>query len=126
MAVDGVARLAAARAAGLRVRAVGTALEVRGPRGAAAEAEALLAAKGAVLLALDAEDPAVAWRAAAMTDQILAAGPVPFLVARDAPLGPWACPSCGEPLRDGESYRCVLCGRAARLALARAQKGSGR
>ena len=50
--MDGLALLAEARVAGLTVHAAGDRLVVRGPRAAAAQAEALLARKQCVLAAL--------------------------------------------------------------------------
>ena len=43
----------------------------------------------------DGSDP-VAWRVEAMRARVPATGPLPYLVARDAPQGPRRCPSCGE------------------------------
>ena len=60
----------------------------------------------------------IAWRVEVMRSQIPDKGPLPFLVARET-VEPQAgcCLSCGDPLNQGDAYRCAACGRAANLAL---------
>src|SRR5687767_10962922 len=65
-----IAALAAARAAGLEVRADGGRLVVRGPTTAEALVRPLVSQPGAVLALLAAEDADVAWRVAAMRPQV--------------------------------------------------------
>jgi len=64
------------------------------------------------------DEPEISWRVEAMLSQIPDKGAIPFLVAREA-VEPQAgcCLSCGEPLNQGNAYRCAACGRAANLAL---------
>ena len=80
--------------------------------------ESLIEHKVEVLALLKTEDHEIAWRVAAMTQQIPDKGTIPFLVARqgvESKAG--CCLSCGEPLGTGNAYRCAACGRAANLAL---------
>ena len=110
--------LAEARAAGLDVRGEGERLVICGPRTAEAIAGSLLRHKQEVLAALAADAPEVAWRVASMRAQRPATGPIPFLVARQAPHSASGCLSCGAPLAPespGERLRCVPCVRAAWL-----------
>ena len=123
MGGDALTALAEARAAGLEVRAEPGRLVVRGPRSRAALARRLLDRTAEVLALLAAEDEEVAWRVAAMRPQVPTRGPIPFLVARDAPAAPRRCPSCGDPLGEGRSLRCEPCARAAWLVLHQAREG---
>jgi hypothetical protein len=125
--VDGgaVTALAAARAAGLEVRAEPGRLVVRGPRRAEPLVQQLLARTGDVLALLAAEDAAVAWRAEVMRRQVPRRGPIPVLVAREVAPAPGCCPSCGEPLEEGRSLRCGACSRAAWLVLHEVRESVG-
>jgi TubC N-terminal docking domain len=80
--------------------------------------ESLIEHKVGVLALLKTEDNEIAWRVAAMTQQIPNKGVLPFLVARqgvESKAG--CCLSCGDPLKQGDACRCSACGRAANLAL---------
>lgn len=80
--------------------------------------ESLIEHKVEVLALLKTENPEVAWRVAAMSRQIPDRGPLPFLVARksvEAQAG--CCLSCGDPLKQGDAYRCAACSRAVNIAL---------
>lgn len=80
--------------------------------------ESLIEHKVEVLALLKTEDNEIAWRVAAMTQQIPDKGAIPFLLARqgvESKAG--CCLSCGELLKQGDAYRCAPCGRAANLAL---------
>jgi hypothetical protein len=112
--------LAEARAAGLNVRAEGDTLIVRGPRSAEAIVAQLRDHKPEVLALLEAADPEVAWRVAALRPQISARGPIRWLAARtDTPAtdAPRCCGSCGDPLPVGRRFRCVPCVRAIEIVL---------
>jgi hypothetical protein len=112
-----------ARAAGLEVRAEADRLIVRGPRAQANLAQQLLEQKPVVLALLAAEEAELAWRIAAMRPPVPQSGPIPFLVAREAPLAAGQCLSCGEPLAAGRTYRCALCVRAAQVVLGWLREG---
>lgn len=76
--------------------------------------------KHAILAHLAADDPAVAWRAAAMRARHACAPDEswPFLTVRDMPRGACGCCSCGvpvEPYGDGPAVRCTPCMLAAWL-----------
>jgi TubC N-terminal docking domain len=80
--------------------------------------ESLIEHKVEVLALLKTADNEIAWRVAAMSQQIPDRGPLPFLVARksvEAHAG--CCLSCGELLSSGDAYRCAACSRAVNLAL---------
>ena len=125
MGGDAVSVLAAARAAGLEVRAEPGRLVVRGPRSRAELAERLLERTGEVLALLAAEDAEVAWRVAAMRPQVPPRGPIPVLMAREVGAAPGCCPSCGDPLGQGRGLRCGPCARAAWLVLHEVREGVG-
>jgi hypothetical protein len=68
----------------------------------------------------------IAWRVAAMRPQIPLRGPIPFLVARldlVTSCAPGHCGSCGEPLHEGQRFRCSPCQEAAWLALNEVREG---
>lgn len=80
--------------------------------------DSLIEHKVEVLALLTTEDPEIAWRVAAMSQQIPDRGPVPFLVARKSvEAQAECCFSCGDSLKQGDAYRCAACSRAANLAL---------
>ena len=79
--------------------------------------EALLAYKCEILPLLEAQDPEVRWRVEAMRRQVPAHGPIPFLIACNAPFVRGACLSCGDALASDRPYRCQPCVEAAILAL---------
>jgi hypothetical protein len=112
-----------ARTAGLEVRAEAERLVVRGPRAQEAFARGLLAAKGAVLALLAAEDAEVAWRVDAMRSQVPRNGPIPFLVAREGGFAIGCCRSCGDPIEPDRRFRCRLCVQAAQLVLQALREG---
>jgi hypothetical protein len=105
-----------ARAANLQVQADGEVLRIRGPRSSEAVAQRLIQHKAEVLAWLSANDPSVLWRVAAMRSRLPKHGPIPFLVAREAPVRAGHCLSCGETLR-GALGRCGPCARAAWLVV---------
>jgi hypothetical protein len=115
--------LAEARAAGLDIRAEPGRLVVRGPRSLEAVAQRLLERKSDVLALLAAEDANVAWRVAAMRPQVPQRGAIPVLVAREGVSVPGSCVSCGEHLREGVTFRCSLCSRAAWVVLHEVREG---
>ncbi|MDP9357132.1 MAG: hypothetical protein M3R02_17970 [Chloroflexota bacterium] len=80
--------------------------------------------KPALIAHLQEEEAAISWRVEAMREQILAGGPVPFLVAvpNRAPAA-GVCLSCGETFElVGYVPRCRLCTVAATRALAEIQE----
>jgi hypothetical protein len=119
--VIGVDLLDRARAAGLRVSADGDRLVVRGAVRLEALAREILDRKAEMLAALRQEaehaEADIAWRAAAMRGQVPPEGPVLLLLARPTRIEPGRCWSCGEPLQEGERFRCVPCQQAAWRAL---------
>ena len=123
MGEEPVTALAAARAAGLEVRAEPGRLVVRGPRSRADLAERLLEQAAEVLALLAAEDAEVAWRVAAMRPQVPKRGPIPVLTVRDVPPEWGRCVSCGGRLGEGRTARCEPCARAAWLVLHQAREG---
>ncbi len=68
----------------------------------------------AVLVQQDVEKPEVRWRVTAMRSQVPTKEGIPLLVARREirPI-PGKCSSCGDPLEQGNRYRCELCVQAA-------------
>ena len=115
------ALLARLHAHGIEVRAAGSSLRYR-PQGALTPAlvAELAAHKHLILAHLAADEPAVAWRVAAMRERHPHAPgrPLPFLTARDVPRGGAGCLSCGEPVEDrttGLVVRCGSCGHAGQL-----------
>jgi hypothetical protein len=125
MGGDALTALAEARAAGLEVRAEPGRLVVRGPRSGAELARCLLDRTAEVLTLLAAEDAEVAWRVVAMRPQVPSRGPIPVLVARDAPPVTGSCISCGDPLVASRATRCVPCARAVWLVLHDVREGVG-
>lgn len=120
-----VTALAAARAAGLVVRAEAGRLVVRGPKAAECLVGPLVAQPGAVLAVLAAEDAAVAWRIAAMRPLVPRRGAIPLLVAREHPPAPGCCLSCGDRLGLGRQHRCGPCAQAAWVVLHEVREGVG-
>ncbi len=113
------------RAAGLEVRAEGGRLVVRGPRTQEGLARRLLERKAEVLALLAADEAEVAWRLEAMRPQVPPRGPIPVLVARDAPVPAGCCISCGDGLREGRRFRCSPCAQAAGRVLDEVREGVG-
>ncbi len=71
-------------------------------------------------------DTNVAWRVEVMRAQIPPRGPIPFLMARldlATPCAPGHCGSCGDPLQEGQRYRCAPCQEAAWQALNAVREG---
>lgn len=121
--ISTIAALAAARAAGLEVRADRGRLVVRGPKTAEALVRPLVAQPGAVLALLVAEDAEVAWRVAVMRPQVPARGAIPVLVAQAQDSVPGSCISCGDRLSAGQRHRCGPCGQAAWVVLHEVREG---
>ncbi len=115
--------LAEARTIGLEVRVEADRLVVRGPRQHEAIARQLLAHKPAVIALLAEEEAEIEWRVAAMRPQMPARGPVPFLVARQSEVAAGSCPSCGDSLPPGRTYRCPPCAKASRLVVYAEREG---
>lgn len=115
--------LAAARAAGLEVRADGGRLVVRGPKAAEILVRPLVAQPGAVLALLAAEDAEVAWRVEAMRPQVPVRGLIPILVARAHNPVRGGCISCGGRLSPRQRYRCGPCAQAAWVVLHDVREG---
>src|SRR5215213_2366280 len=115
--------LTKAREIGFEVRADPGRLVVRGPRSFEAVAHRLLEWKADVLALLAAEDEHVAWRVEAMRSQVPQRGAIPLLVAREVEVDRGCCVSCGEPLREGLEFRCVLCSRATWVILHEIREG---
>lgn len=63
------------------------------------------------------DDPEVAWRLEIMRKQVPPSGAVPDLIAREAPIQPGTCFSCGEVLKGSQRYRCRPCAVAAAIAI---------
>ncbi len=104
---------------GVVLEAKGERLKVDAPKGAVTVElrEALMAHKAEVLVLLRSFEYEISWRVQAMLPQIPDIGLIPFLFMRElAKPHTNCCLSCGEPLRDA-LYRCLLCDRAANLAL---------
>lgn len=118
-----LAALAAARAAGLEVRADGGRLVVRGPKAAESLVRPLVAQPGAVLALLAAEDAEVAWRVEVMRPQVPLRGAIPVLVARPHHSKPGGCNSCGDRLGAGQRYRWGPCTQAAWVVLHAVREG---
>lgn len=104
---------------GVNVKAEGERLVGDAPTGVLTPElqKALAAHKGELLSLLRIGDFEVAWRVVAMRSQVPQAGALPFLVARDTPLHPGCCLSCGDPLAAGQLYRCGPCARAAAVVV---------
>src|SRR5262245_3591518 len=108
-----------ARAAGLRLEAVGDQLIVRGPRAAAPLVARLRRHRDSLLALLarqpgPAADPEVAARVAAFHSQLARwtharRSGVPLLGLPGVEVQAGRCLSCGEPLAPGRTYRCVPC-----------------
>lgn len=105
---------------GVTVEAAGDRLRVDAPKGAVTPElrEALAERKTEVLALITVTEKDVAWRVAAMLEQIPDIGPFPFLVARNGfACGPNCCHSCGDSLSDDPGYVCGPCSRAKHRAL---------
>jgi hypothetical protein len=66
------------------------------------------------------DEAAIAWRVAAMRNQLRPGAPSLFLVAASDALAcdaPGHCLSCGDALTPGHRYRCLACVRAAEQVL---------
>lgn len=108
------------RSRGVLIEAAGDRIRVDAPKGAVTPelCEALADRKIEIIALLKSGDGEIAWRTAAMLQQIPNRGPIPFLVARESVESKTGhCPSCGDPLNQGDTYRCAACGRAANLAI---------
>lgn len=119
--------LARLHAHGIEVRAAGDSLRYR-PQGALTRAlvAELAAHKHLILAHLAANEPAVAWRVAAMRAQLPASGPLPFLIARGTPRRADGCLRCGDPLAtrtEGLAVCCAPCVHAAQLVTAEYMNG---
>ena len=108
------------RSRGVVVEAAGDRLRVDAPKGAVTPElrEALAEHKTEVMALITITEEEIAWRVAAMLEQIPASGPFPFLVARkDVVTSPNSCHSCGDLLKDCAGYVCGPCSRAKHRAL---------
>ena len=106
--MDGLALLAEARAAGLSVAAAGDQLRVWGPRSAAPLAERLLAAKIAVLEALNAPrvtvDPTAVW----WDDHVPGGSSAIRYVPPRECIGPRVCSRVGVCDRHASGAPCLI------------------
>lgn len=111
--------LAQVRRLGVQLVIEGEMLLVDAPKGVltAVLREALAAHKHELLELLRGDDPEVAWRLEAMRKQVPPSGPIPDLIAREAPIRPGTCFSCGDPLTANQHYRCRPCAVAAAIAI---------
>lgn len=107
------------RAHDARLARDGETLRVDAPKGAL---------HGELVAALRARKPdllQVLWRVEAMRRQLPRRGSVPLLVARDCPLLPNHCVSCGDPVPDRNPGRCSLCVTAAVWVLREREYAAG-
>ncbi len=114
------------RARGIHLELAGDQLRCRADAGVLTSglAATIKTHKPALIALLREKEAAISWRVEAMREQMLAGGPVPFLVAVPN-LAPAAgvCLSCGEAFTlVGYVPRCRLCTVAAGRALALAQE----